>query len=163
ILTEEEARRAAELGVALEVSSRRGHCLGNGRVVALGRKHGNMLVIDSDAHEPGDLLSPEMHRRVGLGAGLSEEEYEEVRRKGETSGNVQRVLRMVRDCDQDAVLYEVDPAGPACHTGETSCFHDTPVALAETAGGRLTFLQDLYDLILQRRADMPEGSYTAKL
>src|SRR5207244_2966185 len=70
---------------------------------------------------------------------------------------------MVRDCDQDAVLYEVDPSGPACHTGETTCFHDAPVALAETAGGRLAFLQELYDLILQRRADMPEGSYTAKL
>ncbi len=77
ILTAEEAARAAELGVTLEISSRRGHSLGNGRVVALGREHGARFVINSDAHEPGDFLDPELHRRVGLGAGLSEEEYEQ--------------------------------------------------------------------------------------
>ena len=83
ILSEEEARLAAELGVALEISARRGHCLGNGRVVSLGRKHGNTLVIDSDAHEPGDFLSEDLHRKVGLGAGLSEEEYARVCRNSE--------------------------------------------------------------------------------
>ena len=44
-------------------------------------------------------------------------------RKGETSGNVQRVRSLRYDCDSDAVLALVEPAGPACHTGERSCFH----------------------------------------
>ena len=43
--------------------------------------------------------------------------------KGATSGNVQKVTEVRYDCDQDAVLMLVDPAGPACHTGETSCFY----------------------------------------
>ncbi len=43
--------------------------------------------------------------------------------KGETSGNTQRVARILVDCDADSLLIEVEPAGPACHTGETSCFH----------------------------------------
>lgn len=43
--------------------------------------------------------------------------------KGETSGNTQRVVRILVDCDADALLIEVEPAGPACHTGEISCFH----------------------------------------
>lgn len=83
ILAEDDARRAAELGVALELSARRGHCLGNGRVANLGRKFGNTLVIDSDAHGPGDFLSEELHHKVGLGAGLSEDEYAQVRRNSE--------------------------------------------------------------------------------
>ncbi len=48
-------------------------------------------------------------------------------RKGETSGNVQRVRSLSADCDGDAVLARVDPAGPACHTGDTSCFGDLPL------------------------------------
>jgi phosphoribosyl-ATP pyrophosphohydrolase/phosphoribosyl-AMP cyclohydrolase len=43
--------------------------------------------------------------------------------KGETSGNIQRVIQVSVDCDADALLIEVEPAGPACHTGEISCFH----------------------------------------
>jgi phosphoribosyl-AMP cyclohydrolase len=43
--------------------------------------------------------------------------------KGATSGNVQRVREILVDCDVDAILLKVDPAGPACHTGETSCFY----------------------------------------
>jgi phosphoribosyl-AMP cyclohydrolase len=43
-------------------------------------------------------------------------------RKGETSGNVMRVLELLVDCDEDTLLLRVDPAGPACHTGATSCF-----------------------------------------
>jgi phosphoribosyl-ATP pyrophosphohydrolase/phosphoribosyl-AMP cyclohydrolase len=43
--------------------------------------------------------------------------------KGETSGNIQKVVELRYDCDADALLVRVDPAGPACHTGETSCFY----------------------------------------
>jgi putative hydrolase len=75
MLSEADAARAAELGVALELTVRRGHCLGNGHVASMARRCGAALVIDSDAHEPGDFLSPELHRLVAAGAGLSEDEY----------------------------------------------------------------------------------------
>lgn len=58
-------------------------------------------------------------------------------RKGETSGNALRVEEMRVDCDQDAVLLRVTPAGPACHTGRRSCFYRRV-----EADGRLTFLDD---------------------
>ena len=44
--------------------------------------------------------------------------------KGETSGNTQRVIELILDCDQDAIVVLVEPAGPACHTGERTCFHN---------------------------------------
>ncbi|HEV2074879.1 MAG TPA: bifunctional phosphoribosyl-AMP cyclohydrolase/phosphoribosyl-ATP diphosphatase HisIE [Thermoleophilaceae bacterium] len=78
--------------------------------------------------------------------------------KGETSGNVQRVTGLRYDCDGDAVLALVEPAGPACHTGERSCFfrgdlgpvpHEALPALERT--------------IAARRAERPEGSYTVEL
>lgn len=47
----------------------------------------------------------------------------EIWRKGATSGNVQKVLRVMTDCDQDTLLYEVEQSGPACHTGRRSCFY----------------------------------------
>ena len=47
---------------------------------------------------------------------------QEIWHKGATSGNIQRVLEMALDCDGDTILVKVDPAGPACHTGQTSCF-----------------------------------------
>jgi phosphoribosyl-AMP cyclohydrolase len=57
--------------------------------------------------------------------------------KGGTSGNVQRVLELRLDCDHDTVLMVVEPAGPACHTGAVSCFHDEAngAAMARPAGG----------------------------
>jgi phosphoribosyl-ATP pyrophosphohydrolase/phosphoribosyl-AMP cyclohydrolase len=81
--------------------------------------------------------------------------------KGETSGNYLRVRDLRYDCDADAVLALVEPAGPACHTGEATCFFcgfDGEPALqpAEAAGA----LQRTLD---ERRAQMPEGSYTTKL
>src|SRR5688572_10022700 len=75
--------------------------------------------------------------------------------KGETSGNFQKVRAMKLDCDNDAVLLEVDPMGPACHTGDYSCF-----GVEAGFGGTI---QQLYDLIGRRKVERPEGSYTTKL
>ena len=88
---------------------------------------------------------------------------EEIWRKGETSGNNQKVVEVRLDCDGDALLYRVEPAGPACHTGERSCFF---TSLADSGGeisdlGRT--LTRLAGTIAGRRREMPEGSYTAKL
>jgi phosphoribosyl-ATP pyrophosphohydrolase/phosphoribosyl-AMP cyclohydrolase len=75
--------------------------------------------------------------------------------KGETSGNFQKVRTVRLDCDSDAVLVEVEPLGPACHTGAYSCF-----GIEARFGGTL---QQLYALIEERRKNRPEGSYTTKL
>ena len=74
LLTLDQARLAAEKGVALELTSRRGHSLANGLVAALAREAGATLVVNSDSHSPGDILTPEMAEKVALGAGLSREE-----------------------------------------------------------------------------------------
>ena len=74
LITEVEAKLAAELGVALEITTRRGHSYANGHVAAMARRFAARLVIDNDAHAPGDLASREMRHKVGLGAGLSAEE-----------------------------------------------------------------------------------------
>ena len=78
--------------------------------------------------------------------------------KGETSGNTQEVVNLALDCDRDAVIVSVKPAGPACHTGAVSCF-DTgtePRALGPV-------LDQLYELIESRERERPAGSYTTYL
>ncbi len=80
LITEEDARLAAERGVSLEVSARKGHSLANGHVVAMARRTGAPLVLNTDAHAPGDLIGAAFARTVALGAGLTEEEYEALRR-----------------------------------------------------------------------------------
>ena len=75
--------------------------------------------------------------------------------KGETSGNSQKVIRLHLDCDEDAVLVEVEPLGPACHTGAYSCFPVEP--------GLEGVLKELYALIEQRKEERPEASYTTYL
>ncbi len=77
MITEEEVRIAKEKGIYLEVSARRGHCLGNGRLVDLARQHGAKLVINTDAHHPKELFTKDMIKKVGLGAGLTEEELQQ--------------------------------------------------------------------------------------
>ncbi len=77
--------------------------------------------------------------------------------KGESSGNVLKVVRIQKDCDNDALLVEAKPFGPTCHTGETSCFHEYPY----DAG--LSFLNELQDLLYERKEKLPEGSYTSKM
>ena len=89
---------------------------------------------------------------------------QELWRKGETSGNTQRVVEVRLDCDGDALLYRVDPAGPACHTGEQTCFFTVlsgEGVREEPHLGRT--LTRLAGTIQERHGEMPEGSYTAKL
>jgi phosphoribosyl-ATP pyrophosphohydrolase/phosphoribosyl-AMP cyclohydrolase len=84
---------------------------------------------------------------------------QELWHKGETSGNVQKVRGLRYDCDADALLALVEPAGPACHTGERTCFHRgelEPPAAYEA-------LPALGRVIEQRRSEQAEGSYTAEL
>ncbi|MBP5350316.1 MAG: bifunctional phosphoribosyl-AMP cyclohydrolase/phosphoribosyl-ATP diphosphatase HisIE, partial [Clostridia bacterium] len=80
--------------------------------------------------------------------------------KGETSGNYQHVVSITADCDRDALLVKVEKDGPACHTGSDSCF-TAPVfesdELAEFT------LRGLYELLEDRKAKLPEGSYTTYL
>src|ERR671916_2522332 len=84
---------------------------------------------------------------------------QELWHKGATSGNVQEVRGVRFDCDLDAVLALVEPAGPACHTGARTCFHngDTGATAPHEA------LPGLERTIAARAAERPEGSYTAEL
>ena len=74
IITLDDARLAAERGTFLEVSARKGHSLANGHVVRMAQLTGAAMVLDSDAHAPEDLLTPELSLNVALGAGLTAEE-----------------------------------------------------------------------------------------
>ncbi len=85
--------------------------------------------------------------------------------KGEESGNVLHMIRIQKDCDNDALLVEADPVGPTCHTGNTSCFHEYTydVPPESKSSGSLAFLDDLEHLLYERKQKMPEGSYTSKM
>ena len=74
MISYEVARLAAENGVYLEVSARKGHSLANGHVVNMARQVGAATVLDSDAHEPDDLLTIELAGKIAEGAGLNKEE-----------------------------------------------------------------------------------------
>ena len=74
LITYEEARLAAEMGIYLEVSARKGHSLANGHVVKTAKDAGAITVLDSDAHEPDDLLTPDIRNKVARGAGWSDDE-----------------------------------------------------------------------------------------
>ena len=91
---------------------------------------------------------------------------QELWRKGATSGNTQRVVEVLLDCDEDALLYKVEPRGPACHTGEDSCFFTTLAGTDARNGGEPNFgkiIEKLSATIAERHREMPEGSYTAGL
>lgn len=91
--------------------------------------------------------------------------------KGATSGHTQRIVSMAYDCDGDTLLVQVEQAGPACHTGKYSCFHNSievsggaAKAQAEAnEGSRFEALNDLERIIAERYAERPEGSYTSYL
>jgi len=87
----------------------------------------------------------------------------ELWRKGATSGNVMKVIGMRADCDDDCLLLEVRPEGPACHTGETSCFHK-PLPTGGPEGLALfESIGEVADVIRSRNKQRPSGSYTSKL
>jgi len=117
---------------------------------------------------------------------------QELWHKGETSGNTQEIKEIYYDCDQDTILFMVDPAGPACHTGAYSCFYrkmaedtelkaeemkqkeieaqnieaDLAALAAEADNFELNeenIVNFLYNLILERKKEMPEESYTTYL
>ena len=79
--------------------------------------------------------------------------------KGETSGNYQHIVSITADCDMDALEVRVKKDGPACHTGAESCFHN-PVLGEQTEKFKL---EGLYQLLLSRKKELPEGSYTTYL
>lgn len=81
-------------------------------------------------------------------------------RKGETSGNVQKVVAIKADCDGDALVILVDKDGPACHTGNESCFHNDIYMDENTTD---FCLYSLYNLLLGRKSAPKEGSYTSYL
>jgi phosphoribosyl-AMP cyclohydrolase / phosphoribosyl-ATP pyrophosphohydrolase len=83
---------------------------------------------------------------------------DELWHKGATSGNVQRVKALRLDCDGDALLALVEPAGPACHTGERTCFHNGDLEPAPHEA-----LPTLERTLADRAAQRPEGSYTVEL
>ena len=85
---------------------------------------------------------------------------QEIWRKGETSGNVQRVVSITADCDADALVVEVVKSGPACHTGAESCFFNEVYVSPEL---KQFSWQGLYDLIKGRKTSPKEGSYTTYL
>ncbi|SMF92509.1 phosphoribosyl-ATP pyrophosphatase /phosphoribosyl-AMP cyclohydrolase [Paenibacillus uliginis N3/975] len=98
---------------------------------------------------------------------------QELWHKGATSGNIQSVVSVAYDCDGDTLLVQVNPKGPACHTGENTCFYneitvegqpsvsgqeDTP-ALSD----RFAVLAELEEIIAKREVERPEGAYTTYL
>ena len=87
--------------------------------------------------------------------------------KGETSGNFLKVKSVSLDCDMDAVLVRVDPAGPACHTGETTCFHTETPETVEADGAKSAVgpgvLDAVFDVVMDRKRSMPGDSYTTTL
>ena len=89
--------------------------------------------------------------------------------KGTTSGNTQRVIELRQDCDSDALILLVEPAGPACHTGARTCFYrdidgdEVNLSSRDENASLGLVLDGLYDLVQSRQREMPEGSYTTYL
>jgi phosphoribosyl-ATP pyrophosphohydrolase/phosphoribosyl-AMP cyclohydrolase len=96
---------------------------------------------------------------------------QELWHKGATSGHTQRIVSMRYDCDGDALVVQVIPNGPACHTGSYTCFGQTIASGGEAAEGadqttvpdRFAILNELEQLIASREAERPEGAYTTYL
>lgn len=84
LISDEEAVMAAEKGIFLEISARKGHSLTNGHVAKMAKQHGAKLVLNTDAHEPSDLINDEQARKIALGAGLSEDDFIQMQKNAES-------------------------------------------------------------------------------
>ncbi|OGQ47675.1 MAG: PHP domain-containing protein [Deltaproteobacteria bacterium RIFCSPLOWO2_02_44_9] len=91
LLTPEDAMLAAEKGVCLELTARKGHSLSNGHVASVAKKIGVDIVLNTDTHSPSDLISDDMAVRIVVGAGLTEGDFREITKNAEKI--LQRVLR----------------------------------------------------------------------
>ncbi|GIN62381.1 histidine biosynthesis bifunctional protein HisIE [Robertmurraya siralis] len=91
---------------------------------------------------------------------------QELWHKGGTSGNTQTITEIKFDCDQDALVVLVEPKGPACHNGTTSCFAESLYGVAHEPSSTLAdyqILHSLQEVIHQREKERPEGAYTTYL
>jgi phosphoribosyl-ATP pyrophosphohydrolase/phosphoribosyl-AMP cyclohydrolase len=82
--------------------------------------------------------------------------------KGETSGNYHNVVDILYDCDNDALLIKVIPRGPTCHTNNYSCFYRNIEGKEDLEKNKSSILQELYEVIMERKRLNPENSYVAK-
>ena len=87
---------------------------------------------------------------------------QELWHKGATSGYYQDVQEMFYDCDADSLLIKVVQTGPACHTGERTCFHNN-ILSSEAPVASSEIINQVYDIVTGRKKEMPEGSYTTYL
>ena len=136
--------------------------------------NGLLPVVAQDA-ATGDVLTLAYANREAVEKTISTGEAHyfsrsraELWRKGATSGNTQRVVEVRVDCDGDALLYRVEPHGPACHTGENTCFFTTLRGDGATKTtpeqiGFGTMVERLAGTIAERHREMPDESYTAGL
>lgn len=121
------------------------------------------IVVDNDT---GAVLTLAYMSRASLEISLEKKltcfwsrSRQELWLKGETSGNYQHIVSITADCDYDALEVRVKKDGPACHLGKDSCFHN-PILESEEVPFRL---DDLYELLVGRKEQLPEGSYTTYL
>ena len=132
-------------------------------------ENGLMPVVTQDART-GAVLMQAYADRAALDRTLATREatyYSRSRQaqwvKGQTSGHTQQVVSVHTDCDGDSLLYRVVQTGPACHTGEYSCFH-APLLEGELPDPGLDgTLERVYATITERLATLPEQSYVARL
>jgi phosphoribosyl-AMP cyclohydrolase / phosphoribosyl-ATP pyrophosphohydrolase len=136
--------------------------------------NGLLPVVAQDA-ATGDVLTLAYANREAVEKTISTGEAHyfsrsraELWRKGATSGNTQRVVEVRVDCDGDALLYRVEPHGPACHTGENTCFFTTLSGdgATKTTPEQIGFgamVERLAGTIAERHREMPDESYTAGL
>jgi phosphoribosyl-ATP pyrophosphohydrolase/phosphoribosyl-AMP cyclohydrolase len=124
------------------------------------------IVTDADS---GKVLTLAYMNRESLAISLEKKltcfwsrSRQELWLKGETSGNYQHIVSITADCDGDALLVKVHKDGPACHLGTDSCF-SRPLLQSEEEETEPFSLDTLYQLLLSRKKELPEGSYTSYL
>ena len=83
--------------------------------------------------------------------------------KGETSGNIQKIVDILVDCDEDSLIYLVEEAGPACHTNNETCFYRNISFKEADKPAMFSIFSDLYTRLEGRKTEMPEGSYVTSL